>query len=222
MTQDGLVKARLAKGVAICLAGGLLAACQSSNGGFNDPIEDAIGDPLVAMGLKADPNETEIDYDPRSPLVMPAQNQTQDLPPPVAASESYGAQWPSDPDVERRKQELKMRQVAAQERPRDVEYLSKPMTPDELDDWGKAYGKVNGAGMRIGPNERAPREEKKVASPAEMARSKPGAGDLPEAEPPRTSLVEPPAGYRTPAPTVDGAEEPEKKKNFFQRLWGKS
>jgi hypothetical protein len=221
MKNDGLFRARLTKGFAICVAGGLLAACSSgSNGGFNDPIEDALGDPLVAMGLKIDTAKEGIEYGPRSPLVMPAAQPSQDLPPPVAASASYGEQWPNDPDEARKKQEAELRKAAMHEKPRDLEYASAPMTPGELDEWGRMYGKSNGSGLAVG-TQAAGKAEVKTVSPRELLDRRKDPNQL-RSEPPRTSLNEPPPGYRTPAPQVEGAEQPEEKKGFFSKLWGNS
>ncbi len=222
MIDHGLFRARLAKGLAICVAGGLLASCSSgSNGGFNDPITDALGDPLVAMGLKVDTNKEEIEYGPRSPLVMPGAQPSQDLPPPVEASQSFGEQWPNDPDAARKKQEAELRNAALQEKPRDVEYASAPMTPGELDDWGRMYGKTNGSGLAVG-TQAAGKAEVKTVSPRELLDRRKDPNQALRSEPPRTTLNEPPPGYRTPAPQVEGYEQPEEKKGFFSKLWGNS
>jgi len=221
MKHDGLIRARLTKGIAICVAGGLLAACSSgSNNGFNDPIEDALGDPLVALGLKVDTGKEAIEYGPRSPLVMPGATPSQDLPTPVAASQSLGEQWPTDPDEARKQEEAKMRKAAMQEKPRDIEYASAPMTPGELDEWGRKYGKTNGSGLQIG-SQAAGKAEVKTVSPRELLDRRKDPNQI-RSEPPRTSLNEPPPGYRTPAPQVEGYEQPEEKKGFFSKLWGNS
>ncbi|WP_436642863.1 hypothetical protein [Microbaculum sp. FT89] len=222
MKRDGRFGARLTNGFAICVAGGLLAACSGSSSGFNDPVEDMLGDPLVAMGLKVDPSEETIEYGPRSPLVMPSADQAaRDLPPPVAASESYGAEWPTDPDAERRRKEAEMRQAALKEKPRDVEYASEPMTPGELEEWGRMYGRSNGSGVALGPKKPGGKEVAKTVSPRELLDRRKDPNQPLRSEPPRQSLNEPPAGYRTPAPSVEGTGEPEKK-GFFSRLWGNS
>jgi hypothetical protein len=225
MNIDGRFAARLTTGFAICVAAGLAAACSGSNGGFNDPVQDVLGDPLVMMGLKVDPTKEEIEYGPRSPLVMPSsQQESKDLPPPVASgtTEVLQPQWPKDPDAERKKQEAEMRKVAMQEKPRDVEYASAPMTPQDLDEWGKMYGKTNGSGVSTGTTKRyGGKDENKVVSPRELLDRRKDPNQLLQAEPARASLNEPPPGYRTPAPPVDGYAQPEqKKKGFFSKLFG--
>lgn len=218
MKCDDRFRARVATLLAVGVAGVSLAACSSSNSGFSDPIEDAIGDPLVMMGLRVDPNKEEIEYGPRSPLVMPAPAQTQDLPPPVARTESFGAQWPDDPDERAKREAEAMRQAAREEKVRDVEYASTSMTPDELDEWGRMHGRTNGAGITLGPRGR---EQNKTVNPRELLDRRADPNEL-RSEPPRTSLNEPPPGYRTPAPPVDGEAPVEQKKSLFQKLFGRS
>jgi hypothetical protein len=220
MSIDRVLTSRLRTGVAACVMGGLLAACSNSNGGFNDPVEDLLGDPLVMMGLKVDPNQETIEYGPRSPLVMPAPTAAQDLPTPHAATTSYGTEWPDDPDEQAKRYEQELRQAALNEKPRDTEYVSKAMTPSELNEWGRKYGNTNGAG--VGSTVAPRREENKVVSPRELLdRRDDPTGEL-RSEPPRSTLSEPPPGYRTPAPPVDGYGQPEEKKGFFARLFNKT
>jgi hypothetical protein len=221
MTDNGRFAARLKVALAVGAVGGLLGACSSSNGGFNDPVEDMLGDPLVMMGLKVDPSKEDIEYGPRSPLVMPSANEERDLPPPMDTTASYGAQWPNDPDEARKRQEAELRAAALNEKPRDVEYVSKPMTPGELDEWGRMYGNTNGSGVAVGPRKYGGKDDNKVVSPRELLDRRKDPNQL-KSEPPRTSLNEPPPGYRTPAPPVEGYGEPEKKKGFFARLFNKS
>lgn len=219
MKNDGRFTAKLTTGLTIAVMGGLLAACSGSNGGFNDPIEDAVGDPLVMMGLRVDPNKKEIEYGPRSPLVMPAPNAAGDLPPPIASTDNYGAQWPQDPDELRKQQEEELRKAAQKEKVRDVEYASKAMSPEELDQWGRNYGRTNGAGVVIQPH--GGKDEIKTVSPRELLDRRKDTSSL-RSEPPRTSLNEPPPGYRTPAPPAEGEAPPPEKKSLFQKLFGKS
>jgi len=203
--------------VAACLIGGLLAGCSKSGSGFSDPLEDAFGDPMVMMGLRVDPNDEEIEYGPRSPLVMPAAAETNDLPTPYDPPESYGAEWPDDPDERAKREYKEMQKAALDEKPRDVEYASEPMTPNDLNEWGRMYGRNNGAGFGSSVQE-ANREQNKVVSPRELLDRRLDPDQL-GSEPARNSLNEPPPGYRTPAPTVEGYGEPEEKKGFFSRLF---
>lgn len=214
MSSNGRIAATARTVAIVCLIGGFAGACSKSGSGFSDPIEDAIGDPLVMMGLKVDPNDEEIEYGPRSPLVMPTTAENADLPTPYKPTESFGEMWPDDPD-ERAKREFKeMQKAAMDEDPRDIEYASKPMTPGDLNEWGRMYGRSNGEGLTIAPR----REENKVVSPRELLDRRLDPDKL-TAEPERVTLNEPPPGYRTPAPPVEGYGEQEKKKGFFSRLF---
>jgi hypothetical protein len=208
-------------GATACIIGGLAAGCSSSNGGFNDPVEDLLGDPLVMMGLKVDPNQETIDYGPRSPLVMPAPAQEQALPPPQATPESFGVAWPNDPDEVAKREEAELRKASMNEKPRDTEYLSKAMTPAELDEWGRRFGNTGGAGA--GEIVQPRREENKVVGPRELLDRRKASSNELRSEPTRATLAEPPPGYRTPAPPVEGYGNPEeKKKGFFARLFNRS
>lgn len=206
--------------IAIGIAGVLLGACSGGNSGFSDPIEDMLGDPLVMMGLKVDPNEEEIEYNPRSPLVMPPGSEAQFLPDPRSAQADYGAQWPDDPDVRARREAAALRKAAMDEKPRDTIWASQAMSPEELNAWGRQYGRNNGAGVTVPVRGR--REEDKVVDPRELLdRRKDPTGEL-RSEPARTTLTEPPPGYRTPAPPVEGHAPVEEKKGFFARIFGRS
>ncbi|MEJ8571783.1 hypothetical protein [Microbaculum marinum] len=219
MNSTGRMAATAPIVAVVCLIGGLAGACSNSGSGFSDPIEDAIGDPLVMMGLKIDPNKEEIEYGPRSPLVMPTATENAQLPTPYEPTESYGEMWPDDPD-ERAKREFKaMQKAAMDEKPRDVEYASEPMTPGELDQWGRMYGRRNGAGLAVGTRADG-KAENKVVSPRELLDRRLDPDQL-TSEPARVTLSEPPPGYRTPAPPVEGYGETEQKKGFFARLFNR-
>lgn len=219
MRYDRGMVSKVRTAAAACALGGLVAACSSGNSGFSDPVEDLLGDPMVMLGLRVDPNEEEIEYGPRSPLVMPPSADAQFLPDPRQPSAEYGAAWPDDPDVRARRETAELRKAAQKETPADVQWASKPMTPEDLNAWGSQYGRQNGAGM--GSPERIRREDDKVVSSRELLDRRSDPNEL-RSEPPRATLTEPPPGYRTPAPPVEGAEPVEEKKGFFSRLFGRS
>jgi len=142
----------------------------------------------------------EIDYRERSPLVVPP---TRDLPSPdKSAAVVNNPAWPVDADMKRRKDESKRRQAVRRIQSDNEE--GRALRPDEL-----AVGRKAGAG-RVEPGRHPTENEVARMSPSELgykgglwsnffgtkkAEPVPFAG-----EPPRTSLVEPPAGYRTPSP----------------------
>ncbi len=199
---------------AVAMMGALLAGCQAnslaSGSGSGDPMQDLLGDPLVALGVKADPNQEYIEYGPRSPLVMPPSG---DLPPPqqaIAMTEG----WPDDPDERQRREYEAARRAALQEMPRDVENAPQPMSRADLDEWGRRFGRVDSnSPLR-------PADPGNAVNPAELrARSiDPNAAP---SEPPRRALTDPPSGYRMPAPTVaaETQEEP-RRRGLFGGLFG--
>ena len=220
MSSNGRFAATARTVAVVCLFGGFAGACSKSGSGFSDPIEDAIGDPLVMMGLKVDPDKEEIEYRPRSPLVMPSATQNADLPTPYEPNESFGELWPDDPDERAKRQFKEAQKAAMDEKPRDVEYASKPMTPGDLNQWGKMYGRQNGAGLQAG-TQAAGKAENKVVSPRELLDRRLDPNQV-TSEPTRATLSEPPPGYRTPAPPVAGYGEPEEKKGFFSKLFNRN
>ncbi len=139
----------------------------------------------------------EIDYRERSPLVVPP---TRDLPPPdKGAVVVSNPAWPVDADIKRRKEEAKARKQARRILTDNEE--GRALRPDELE-----VGRKAGAGRVQG---RLPTEADRM-TPSELGykgglwsslfgtkkdQPVPFAG-----EPPRTSLIEPPTGYRTPSP----------------------
>lgn len=205
----------------VATVGAFAAGCGQSGSGFSDPIEDALGDPMVALGLRVDPNEEEIEYGPRSPLVMPAETAAADLPTPYDPVETYGVNWPDDPDERAKREYAAMKKAAAEAEPEDFDEYSYVMSPQELNEWGRMYGRQNGAGF--GSSTADGREVDKVVDPRELLDRRKNDTELLRSEPARVELTDPPAGYRTPAPPVDGSELPEeKKKGLFGRLFNRS
>jgi len=112
-----------------------------------------------------------IDYRERSPLVVPPKL---DLPPPEdTAVEKKSPAWPVDAAVKQRQLQEAKRKKAATDAATNTPTLDangKPVEEDRLRDLGKIFG-LN---------------QQETATFV--------------AEPPRTTLVEPPPGYRTPSP----------------------
>ena len=155
---------------------------------------------LQGLGLRRD--GTGIDYRERSPLVVPPARDAAALPLPAPVTGSITertAAWPIDPDVKRAK-EMK----AARKKPRkDIDEESRPELPSQL-------------GPRAAttpPGQRPTGESKDPTLPSTLselnAKSLFTLGGLIGSkeeyakftgEPPRSSLTEPPPGYRTPSP----------------------
>ena len=154
---------------------------------------------LHGLGLRSS-DGTGIEYRERSPLVVPP---ARDLPPPETGSiVDKTAAWPNDPDVKRAKQAKADRKKPA----RTVEDEYRPELPSQLGPRAKTT--PPGQVVTPGPHKQAPWEP---STPSELnAKSVFTLGGLIggkeeygtfTGEPPRTSLTEPPVGYRTPSPT---------------------
>jgi hypothetical protein len=152
---------------------------------------------LKALGLRRE-GDDDINYRERSPLVLPA---NKSLPPPETVNPAAKqAGWPDDPDVKAQKR----RKTAEKNRKAYVEGVDdRPLLPSQYSPQGAAprpKPEVGSSGSfeaaarpstqaelgakSIFSNMFAPKEEYKTFS----------------SEPPRVSLTDPPAGYRTPSP----------------------
>jgi hypothetical protein len=161
---------------------------------------------LQGLGLKKDGMQSGIDYQERPPLVVPP---NRDLPPPQTTDAARGnAAWPKDQDEQRRREasakrrkdakpfdwsdlgaqmspsELKKGASTAKDEalsrkmPQDAEQYNRQYKPDELGYGGGLFGSVKDFFGYGGSGQTATFES----------------------EPPRASLTDPPAGYRSPSP----------------------
>jgi hypothetical protein len=191
---------RMVLGALLCVA--LLTAGMAGSARADDDEEDVAFDTkilrqiLVSLGLRN--GNSGIDYRERSPLVVPP---TRNLPTPAKkiATEKVAA-WPADQDVKRRNEARR----ASKNNRRNVDWDvdTRPMSPGALRGTGKG-------------NQERP-ENRDVESEGPMKPSELGyKGGLFSSlfngtpkeeyktftgEVPRTSLIEPPSGYRTPSP----------------------
>ena len=191
---------RTVLGALICVV--LLTAGMAGSARADDGEEDVAFDTkilrqiLVTLGLRS--NGDNIEYRERSPLVVPP---SRNLPTPAkkTATEKVAA-WPADQDVKRRKEAV----AASKNNRRSINWDAdtRPMSPGALRGTGKG-------------NQESP-ENRDVESEGPMKPSELGAksglfGSLLNSTPkeeyktftgevPRTSLIEPPSGYRTPSP----------------------
>ncbi|MEZ5841529.1 MAG: hypothetical protein R3D02_14250 [Hyphomicrobiales bacterium] len=158
---------------------------------------------LVGAGQPKEP----IDYQPRSPLVLPPSNE---LPSPSEGAAAGGgdlAAWPNDPDEAARQARLAEQNRPVNQKVGD-EKRSDRLSPEQL-----AAGRIPGAGIPDGrPRDGASAmvyDERKSArlSPTELRRQyvdmtpEPEYG--PDGLPVRRRLVEPPSEYRIPAGTAE-------------------
>ncbi|MGE3148302.1 MAG: hypothetical protein AB7K04_04475 [Pseudorhodoplanes sp.] len=144
-------------------------------------------------------NRPDIDYRERSPLVIPP---SRDLPPPEKTAINSPA-WPVDADVKRKREERKRDRDGRTRM--DPEAEARPLSPAELER-GRVAPRARGGST--GPATERDVQERLLPSQLGYTGglwSKLFKGDSAETakfngEPPRSSLIEPPVGYRTPSP----------------------
>lgn len=194
--------------LAVTLAAAALSTPGIAQAGDDDvPFDEQIlRNILTGIGLK-DPNAPSIDYQERSPLVIPPDNT---LPPPVKAGAAVAdnPNWPKDPDVVRAK--------LAHERDKDrnttdeMLHESYPLRPNELNPKGSKRAARTGGGAPAEDDPRATGYGYSLLTPSELGYKGGlfsnifGSKDDNEAarftgEPTRTSLTDPPPGYQTPS-----------------------
>ena len=159
---------------------------------------------MESLGLRKDGEA--INYQERAPLVLPP---GRTLPPPERsdAALANNPAWPKDPDVAKRKLELEL-----EAKPRstaDMEADARPLRPGQLTPGansrnsarrtqvGSNVGTSGSGGERLSPSE--------LGYKGGLFSNMFGSKDDEETakftgEQPRTSLTEPPPGYRTPSP----------------------
>lgn len=158
--------------VALLTGAGSLRAADDDEDTRPPSLEDSI---LRGIGLKS--SKPDIDYRERSPLVVPP---NRDLPPPESTG-GKNAAWPSDLDPKRRVDPVARRPDAGKPVDWKESSTSKVAEPSDL---GKIFsGGFSGAFRKLGGA-----EETEIGTFT--------------AEPPRASLTEPPAGYKTPSPNA--------------------
>jgi len=192
---------------------GCAVACLIASSGLARAQEDDEDAPdikffrkvLGGLGLKG-PNDEQIDYRERSPLVLPPS--TEQLPPPANEAQPSAANWPTDPDVQRRKEEreAKKKQVRRYVDPNDA---GRPLRPDELTPGAGTSAARRGAGGTVATNSKD--DNGRPLRPDELGYkggmfgvsgffgSKEAETAKFVKEPERDSLTDPPPGYRTPS-----------------------
>lgn len=222
LTIKKLTCALLAVAAAVVIVAGSAGIARAQDDEEDVPYDTKILRGIMSgLGLKRDGEGPDIDYRERSPLVVPP---SLNLPPPeTAAPTPNAANWPVDPDEKRRKAAIAARKKAANTR-YQVEDEGRALNPREM---------TPGAGTADARNRPAPQSGRGDSKPGEAGdrlsvfdlgykgdmfswNSLFGSKDKGEVakfehEPPRVSLTEPPAGYRTPSPAQPYGITPEKK-----------
>ncbi len=176
---------------------------------------------MQEIGL-APSNKEEIEYRERAPLVVPPSGATGTLPPPQAERSVAGnPQWPTDPDVERRRKQREEDNVYAGKDYKSYLNRNNPwINPNEL-----RANRREGAGL-VTQADATNHDGRTVVSPDELRRGNPAMARQQDntVEPTRRRLTDPPPGYRTTVPvtnpdgTVSAAAPEPEKKGFFKRI----
>ncbi|MEO1200008.1 MAG: hypothetical protein AAFX39_12360 [Pseudomonadota bacterium] len=201
--------------MAVLAAAAALAGCSSNGQGIGEMANAMIEEPIRAIGLAPD-RRPDIEYMPRSPLVMPSST---DLNTPLEERQTadLGEQWPNDPDVLAAQQREQERDIDREEMLADRNGRGEvALSPTELDQWARDAGIAPDTGARTVISDRGRSgDETQQFDPDEQAVS------LVEQPLERRSLVEPPLEYRVPAAGgVIPGQEPEEEKSRLSRWLG--
>jgi len=188
-------------GIVLVIAGGTAVYAADDD---DDELPDAkfVRGLLRGLGLR-NGQEAGIDYKERPPLVVPP---SRDLPVPATAGSlaATNPAWPADPDEKRRKVE---RKAKAERKTYNADTAGNALLPSEL------AGKTDKPAMKTGegPDHSPEMTPSELGYTGGLWSSITGLGktfnkdkDAETAkfvrEPSRTTLTEPPVGYRTPSP----------------------
>jgi hypothetical protein len=185
---------------AIVLGIGLVMSANAARA--EDDEDDSTFEEKIIKGIMTgiggtNMENTGIEYRERSPLVIPPRS---DLPPPAAAAEAPGPNWPKDPDVQKRKAAI----AARKKDNKDPREASRVLTPSEL-----AAGKTAPVKRSAETNQPGETGANAILSPSQLGYE----GGLKglfggnktetapfKGEPTRDTLTMPPPGYQTPSP----------------------
>ena len=183
---------------------GLVLTAGAARAADDDDEDDKTFEEKIIEGIMAGIGGTNmenrgIEYRERSPLVVPPKL---NLPPPASAAvEAPAANWPKDPDAQRRKAAA----AARKKDNKDPREAARILTPAEL-----AAGKTAGpARTNSDPIQPGASNNNPILSPSQLGYtgglsglfggSKTETAPF-KGEPTRESLTQPPSGYQTPSP----------------------
>src|SRR5215472_3278117 len=164
---------------------------------------------LRGFGLKNGQENSGINYQDRAPLVVPP---TRDLPPPQTGDAARtSAMWPLDQDEQRRREAAARKKKQSGGAPWDWTDLGRQLSPNEMKK-GATTAKDTALSKR---SAETPEAYQQQSTPSQLGYTGGLFGEMKsfftgnnqtetttfEAEPPRVSLTDPPAGYRSPSPT---------------------
>jgi hypothetical protein len=183
----------------------------------DDDDDDKTFEEKIIEGIMAGVGGTNmenrgIEYRERSPLVVPPKL---NLPPPASmAADAPAANWPKDPDTQRRKAAA----AARKKDNKDPREASRILTPAEL-----AVGKTAGPDRTVGdPVQPGTSLNNPILSPSQLGYTGGFSGMFGgnktetapfKGEPTRESLTQPPSGYQTPSPNFAYGTGPKESMN---------
>ncbi len=188
--------AAVAVGVGLVMTAGAVRA-------QDDDEDDKTFEEKIIEGIMAGIGGTNmenrgIEYRERSPLVVPPKL---DLPPPEAMKgEIKAANWPKDPDEQRRKAAI----AARKKENKDPVQAARPLMPSELNQRGPKGASTGSSGTAPGGDP----DTRVILSPSQLGYNGGFSGlfggskteTAPfKGEPTRESLTQPPTGYQTPS-----------------------
>lgn len=217
--------AAVALGIGLVMTAGAVRAGDDDEDDGMTFEEKLIDNLMSGIGAKS-MEKPGVEYRERSPLVVPRKL---DLPPPAAEQAKAAPNWPKDPDEKRRKEAAAQRKKSNPSNKVEQPWeAAQPLSPSELDK-GRTTTASRGTRDALPPGTNT---NNPTMSPAELGYSGGIMGMFKSSssteqkqftsEPPRQSLVEPPAGYQTPSPNYSYGTGPDTtKKTYFDVLSGK-
>ena len=195
-------------GIAAAACGAMmLSACSSSpnQGSFQRADAGERPDLMVTLGMRAPP-KPEIEYRPRSPLVLPGSTAGLQAP---EDGNTVPQDFPVDPEIQVAAERAE-RDQALVDSQQDVVRRGGIMTPEEVDDWENRVGSSGRGTANV---------LTRVLNPREMRERQLAQAD-PNSEPERRVLSQPPEGYRRIQPDQDGNfSQPEPEDESNRRWW---
>ncbi|WP_315828597.1 hypothetical protein [Bradyrhizobium sp. SZCCHNG3015] len=209
---------------AVALGVGLVMSAGPVRAGDDDDQDDMtfeeklIDNLMSGLGAKS-MEKPGVDYRERSPLVVPRKL---DLPPPASEQAAAAPNWPKDPDERRRKEAAAARKKAnTSTKVQEPWQAAQPLSPSELDK-GRTNTASRGTHEPLAPGADT---NNPTMSPTQLGSSgrlwdifKSSSATEQKTftnEPPRQSLVEPPAGYQTPSPNYAYGTGPDTTKRTY-------
>ena len=205
----GAVLGRMALGAALAM----FVFCANSavvRAGDDDEDRSTIDKVMHGLGFKSPFEGSSINYGERSPLVVPP---TRNLPPPEE-EKTPAANWPKDPDINRRA-EAKAKANVKRTKPNPDWALEsdRVLRPDELDKGPRTTSSTpatpNANTYQSNPAYVDPNKKSFFSSMSSMFKKEEYATFT--GEPERGSLTDPPPGYLTPSPDQPYGVAPEHK-----------